>query len=131
LSDAWPVGWPVDETKPRNEIVPGLFETVETGIPGASLLSVIAAIEQKSDTRILLDLQACRQKRIDPEQIQVSYPRKYTAWSLILSSVAVRSHLTMAYRQDEQGTGFVFLTPFAAYQPKAEPKSPVQPLPKR
>ncbi|SFH53646.1 hypothetical protein [Planctomicrobium piriforme] len=124
VPDAWPVGWPVDETRPRNEIVPGLFKTVDTGVQTAPLSIVLDAIEDRTGVRLLVDLRASLAKQLDPRQTTVSYPKKYTAWSLIVSSVVVNAHLTMTYRQDEAGTGFVWITPFAHYVPPAVKSKP-------
>ncbi|WP_437230537.1 hypothetical protein SH661x_002017 [Planctomicrobium sp. SH661] len=116
--DAWPVGWPLTETVPRDQSIPGLFKKVETGVNESPLAAVYDAIEAQSGVRILVDRLACLAKELDPETILVSYPRKKTAWALILNSVTVNSHMTMNYRQDEAGTGFIFVTPFAHYEPK-------------
>lgn len=118
--DAWPVGWPLDENGPRDRFVPGLFKKVETGVNESPLAAVLAAIEAESGVRILIDRRACLAKDLDADTLLVSYPRKKTAWALIVSSVTVNSHMTMNYRQDEAGAGFIFVTPFEHYQP---PKS--------
>ena len=106
---------------PRDQVVPGLFERVRTGINGSPLSAVLDAIEAKSGVRILVDDRACAAKKIDIDTLSVSYPPKQTAWALILKSVVGRSHLTLEYRQDEAGTGFTFVAPFASYQPPAGP----------
>jgi len=116
-SNPWPVGWPENEETTRSELVPGLFKSVETGVQQAPLISVLEAIEEKTDTRLLIDVFACQAKELNPSEILVSYPRKKTAWALIVSSVVVNSHMSMHYRQDEAGTGFIWITPFARYSP--------------
>ncbi len=124
ISDPWPVGWPEVEGKPRNELVPGLFGYVEIGVQEAPLVTVLDAIEERADVRILLDRVSCLAKGLDPTQLLVSYPKKKrTAWSLILSSIVTNSHMKMNYRQDEAGTGFIWIVPFAHYRaPKPSDK---------
>jgi len=117
--DAWPVGYPMREDQPRDVTVPGLFRKVETGVNESPLRTVLDIIETESSVRILMDQRACLAKRLDPDQLLVSYPRRKTAWALIVSSIVVNSHMTMNYRQDEAGTGFLLITPFEHYQPPA------------
>jgi len=117
--DAWPVGWPTDETQPRNVQFPELFKPVETGVNSSSLTSVLNEIELQSKTRILVDRTGALVKKLDPDELVVTFPRKKTAWALIISSVAVNSKMTMNYRQDEAATGFLYITPFEHYQPPA------------
>lgn len=126
IKDAWPVGWPVNPTRPRNEQFPGLFAAVNTGIQDAPLATVLDAIEQKTQVRLLIDWWNCAEKELDPNRLIVSYPTKNTAWALIVSHVVVNAHMTMNYRQDETGKGFIWITPFAHYSP---PKK-VVPAPK-
>lgn len=123
IPDAWPVGWPLPENRRRDEAVPGMFKKVETGVNESPLQVVLKVLESQSGTHILLDRRACLEKELDPDVIMVSYPRRKTAWSLILSHVVVNSHMTMHYRQDEAGTGFMFVNPFAGYRPP-EKKTP-------
>lgn len=117
-ADRWPVGWPADESIPRDQIVPGLFEKVQTGIQSAPLAAVIEAVEEKSGVRVLVDHRGCGAKGIDLQAKLVSYPPRHTAWALILKTVAHGAHLTVDYRQDEAGTGFVYVAPFASYTPR-------------
>lgn len=124
IPNAWPVGWPLPEDRRRDEVVPGMFKRVETGVNESPLQVVLDVLESQSGTHILLDRRACLEKELDPDTIMVSYPRRKTAWSLILSHVVVNSHMTMHYRQDEAGTGFMFVNPFAGYQPPAKKARP-------
>jgi len=115
--DAWPVGWPLNDDRPRDQFVPGLFKQLETGVNESPLSAVLDVIEEQSKVRILLDRRACLAKDLDADQLLVTYPRRKTAWALIVSSVTVNAHMTMNYRQDEAGTGFIFITPFEHYHP--------------
>ncbi|WP_437190922.1 hypothetical protein [Planctomicrobium sp. SH527] len=136
IKDAWPVGWPVDPARPRNEQFPALFATVNTGIDDAPLSAALDAIEQKTQVRLILDRWTCAEKELDPNRLIISYPSKNTAWALIVSHIVVNAHMTMNYRQDETGKGFVWITPFAHYSPpKVVPapkpvRSPLQGTPK-
>ena len=122
--DAWPVGWPLNDDRPRDQFVPGLFKQLETGVNESPLSAVLDVIEEQSKVRLLLDRRACLSKDLDADQLLVTYPRRKTAWALIVSSVTVNSHMTMNYRQDEAGTGFIFITPFEHYRPTKDRKNP-------
>jgi len=115
--DAWPIGKEMNDDHPRDQYVPGLFKQLETGVNPSPLSMVLDVIETQAGVRILIDRRACLKKRLDPDQLPVSYPRRKTAWALIISSIVVNSHMTMNYRQDEAGTGFILITPFEHYQP--------------
>jgi hypothetical protein len=76
--------------------------------------------------RILLDRTGSLVKELNPDEILVSYPRKKTAWALILSSVTVNAHLMMHYRQDEAGTGFMWIAPSEHYVPRGKEPAPMR-----
>lgn len=116
ISDPWPVGWDIDDTTPRNQIVPNLFEFVKTGFEAASLQRVLDAISEQTKTPILIDYRLCRQKEIDVSTATVSYPEKQTAWSLVLGSVVRQCQLTHKIMLDEAGTPFVWVAPFVPYK---------------
>ncbi|HWL09241.1 MAG TPA: hypothetical protein VNQ76_12615 [Planctomicrobium sp.] len=125
IPDPWPVGWPETKDRFRGDLVPGLFKFIETGVRESSLSSTLDAIEERSGVRLILDLRTCHEKRLDPDEIQVSYPRKRTTWALIVQSISVKSFMTMHYREDEAGTGFIWISPFARYVPPKD-KKPVE-----
>lgn len=112
LTNPWPIGWPLDKDQPRNEAVPALFDQVEAGFEDVSLADVLSAVEQACGTRVIIDYPKCAKRNIDPATLQVSLPRKKTAWILILRTVTGQSRLTRDVMLDEAGTGFVYVTPF-------------------
>lgn len=118
ISDPWPIGWDIDENKPRNLIVPNLFKFIQTGFAEASLQRVLDAISEQTQTPILIDERLCAEKEIDVTQFPVSYPEKKTAWSLVLGSVVRQAQLTDKIRLDEAGTPFIWVAPFIPYTPK-------------
>lgn len=117
ISEAWPVGWDIDQSRPRNQIVPNLYKFIKTGFQEAPLSQVLSAISQQTKTPILIDERLCEQKEIDVDTVGVSYPEKQTAWSLVLGSVVRQARLTDKIRLDEAGTPFVWVAPFVPYTP--------------
>jgi len=119
-SEAWPVGWDIDDSKPRNQIVPNLFKFIKTGFEAAPLSRVLSAISEQTRTPILIDERLCKEKDIDIDSVDVSYPEKQTAWSLVLGSVVRQARLTDKIRLDEAGKPFVWVAPFVPYVPKVK-----------
>ena len=118
ISDPWPVGWDIDDSKPRNLIAPNLYQFVKTGFEKASLERVLDAISEQTTTPILIDFALCEAKNIDISTAQVSYPEKQTAWALVLASVVRQARLTHKLMLDEAGKTFVWVAPFIPYTPK-------------
>lgn len=112
LSHPWPVGWPVDPKRPRNETAPALFAKVEAGFNEVPLADVLAAIANASQTPVILDYEACARHKVDPTTVNVSYPQKQTAWILILRTVTAQARLTREIMLDEAGNAFVHVFPF-------------------
>jgi len=117
LAKPWPIGWPVDPDRPRNETAPKLFEQVSAGFDNLPLADVLSAVEQASETRVIVDYERCARRNIDPAEKTVSYPKKQTAWILILRTVTSQARLSREIMIDEAGTAFVYVFPF-------EPKKP-------
>lgn len=118
ISDPWPVGWDIGDTRPRNLIMPNLFEFVKTGFEEAPLQRVLDAISEQTKTSILIDHSLCKKKEIDLSKAAVSYPEKQTAWSLVLASVVRQARLTHKIMLDEAGRPFVWVAPFVPFQLK-------------
>ncbi len=111
ISDPWPVGWPVD-AKPRNLIVPKMFQWFPGGFNAVPLNDVLHAIAKKQETPIIVNRSACLAKEIDLNA-PVTYPQKdKTTWALVLESVVHQSKLSYELRRDEAGTIVVYITPF-------------------
>jgi hypothetical protein len=113
----WPIGWPIEKDRPRNESAPGLFEQVEAGFEDVSLADVLSAVEQACGTRVIVDYHKCAKREIDPASLKVSLPKKKTAWILILRTVTAQARLTREVMADEAGTAFVYVFPFQPKKP--------------
>ncbi|MCA8994372.1 MAG: hypothetical protein KDA88_20510 [Planctomycetaceae bacterium] len=117
ISDAWPVGWPAEQ-KPRNLIVPTLYETLPAGFENVPLEDVLHAITVQRQVPIIIARAECQTQEIDLTR-KVSYPEKSrTAWALILESVVRQSKLTQSLRLDERGQPLVFVEPFQPVRAK-------------
>jgi hypothetical protein len=119
ISDPWPVGWPLDAKRPLNEEVPQLFDMVTAGFPDLPLQDVLNAVEQNSQTPIVVDYELCATKEIDPFTATVKFPEKKTAWFMLIRSVTAQARLTRELKVDEAGRVFVHVFPF---MPKPPPK---------
>lgn len=117
LAKPWPIGWPPREGEPRNHTAPALFEQITAGFDEKPLPDVLAAIEQATGTRLIIDYEDCAKRNIDPATVNVSYPQGNTAWILIIRSVVGKARLSRELLLDEAGTPFVHIYPF---DPKRE-----------
>lgn len=117
LKDPWPIGWPVDDVVPRNQIIPQFFEMVMTGFEAVPLGRVLEAIEAETDVPIIVNRAFCRERGIDVDKTTVSYPRKQAAYALVIQSVVRESQLTYEYRLDEANAPFVYVSPFVPFVP--------------
>lgn len=112
ISDPWQIGWELDPRQPRNEIAPALFELITAGFDDVPLQDVLDAVHVASHTPIIIDYRACAERNIDPTDVKVSYPRKQTAWALLIRTVTSQARLTHEIRTDEGGNAFVRVFPF-------------------
>ena len=117
LKDPWPIGWELDPSQPRNEVAPALFAMVRAGFDDLPLQDVLDAVEQASQTPIIIDYRRCAARDIDPAAVRVSYPQKQTAWVLIVRTVTAQARLTREIMVDEAGTPFVYVFPFEPQRP--------------
>lgn len=117
LKDPWPIGWPADDTLPRSRIVPQFFELVMSGFDEVPLSRVLDAVEAETDVPIIVNRAWCLERKIDVDKVLVSYPRKQTAYSLVVQSVVRGARLTYEYRLDEANAPFVYVYPFVPYVP--------------
>ena len=112
IDRAWSIGWDVDPITPRDQIVPILFEMVETGFDAVPLTDVLQAISTRTGVPIVLDHAQCRARGIDPGALAVSYPYKKSAWILVVRSVVRTHRMNYKLRLDEAGTPFLYVAPF-------------------
>lgn len=117
LKDPWPVGFDVDEKTPRNEVLPSLFEMVNAGFDSITLRDVFEVVTEQTGVPIIVDYTGCVARGVDPATHRVSYPRKKTAYALVIRSVVRGSTLNYKFRQDESGTPFIYVYPFVPYTP--------------
>jgi hypothetical protein len=116
MSQPWPIGWELEAKPPLNEQAPQLFNMITAGFDKLPLQDVLDAVEQASQTSIIIDYEQCAAREIDPRTVQVNYPQKKTAWAILIRSVTSQARLTREVKVDESGRVFVYVFPFA---PKA------------
>lgn len=118
ISDPWPIGWEPDPAQPRNEVAPGFFAMVRAGFDDLPLQDVLEAVEQASETPIIINYEASLARDINPAEVKVSYPQKQTSWVLIVRTVTSQARLTREIMIDEAGKPFVYVFPFVPQRTK-------------
>jgi len=118
IKDPWPVGFDIDEKTPRNQVLPKLFEMVNAGFDSITLRDVFEVVTEQTAVPIIVDYSGCVARGVDPATHRVSYPRKKTAYALVLRSVVRGSTLNYKFRQDESGTPFIYIYPFVPFTPE-------------
>jgi len=108
VSDVWPVGWKLRES--RIKTVPGLFKFVPVELNGVPLPDVLHAIEVRTGIPIRTDSYRIHSSGIDMGKIQVTYPRRKTTWSQLIRGVTTSHKLARRYRIDERGHPFIWIT---------------------
>lgn len=112
IKDPWPMGWPLEPSKPRNEIAPGYFKSGAVDFEQQPLTAVLEAIAERAGLPILLDHPRCEAKKIDPAEAKVSHPKKTLAYALVVNTVVHQVRLTASLKLDEAGKPFVQIAPF-------------------
>ena len=118
ISEPWPVGWEIEASLPRNRVAPNYFEMVTAGFDDVPLQDVLDAVAEASETPIIVNYERALAKEIDPADVAVSYPRKRTAWALLVRHVTARAKLTRSLLIDEAGQPFVYVYPFEPKRPR-------------
>jgi hypothetical protein len=113
IAQPWPIGWELEAKPPLNEQAPQLFNLITAGFEDLPLQDVLDAVEQASQTPIIIDYEQCAAREIDPRTVQVNFPQKKTAWAILIRSVAGQARLTREVKVDEAGRIFVNVFPFA------------------
>ncbi len=119
--EQWPVGWPVQQR--TSKAVPKLYAMVPIELSDVELSDVISAVSKLSQTPVLVDYAELDASQIDVEKIRVSFPRKITTWSIVLSRIVVPQKLTREYWQDEAGHVFVWITTASSRRSKEADKT--------
>ncbi|REJ87469.1 MAG: hypothetical protein DWQ34_24950 [Planctomycetota bacterium] len=117
VTEPWPVGWEIEASQARNKVAPKYFAMVTAGFEDLPLQDVLDAVAQASETPVVINYERALAKEIDPREVAVSFPRKRTAWALLVRDVTARAKLTRSLLIDEAGQPFVYVYPF-------EPKVP-------
>jgi hypothetical protein len=112
MSQPWPIGWELEAKPPLNEQAPQLFNLITAGFEDLPLQDVLDAVEQASQTPIIVDYEQCAIREVDPRKAQVNFPQKKTAWAMLIRSVAAQARLTHELKVDEGGHIFVHVFPF-------------------
>ncbi len=113
--EPWPIGWPIGDETPRDQLFPTLFEFFPINIEDVSLSQTLAVISERSEVPILVDYRLCAAEEIDLSMIRVTVVERQSAWGLVIRRVVTQAMLTFDYRLDEADRPFVWVYPFVPY----------------
>ncbi len=116
--EPWPVGWPIGDETPRDQLFPTLFEFFPINIEDVSLSQTLEVISERSKVLILVDDRLCVAEEIDLSMIRVTVVERQSAWGLVIRRVVTQAMLTFDYRLDEADRPFVWVYPFVPYTPE-------------
>ena len=107
--EAWPVGWPSEQTP--GETAPKLFDFLNADIQNVSLGKTLDALQAKVGIPFLIDHNGLARQRIDLATTKVTYPKGRAMYQKVLSKILFQSRLTSELRVDEAGRPFVWIEP--------------------
>lgn len=109
-SDFWPLGWPLDASKPQGQIAPALFKMVPVELEDVPLTDVLTAASKSSDVPIVIDYFATDREGIEWSELKVNVPARKTTWGLLLKQVTFPHKLGRRIVTDETGRPVVLIT---------------------
>jgi hypothetical protein len=106
----WPVGWPLEDRKPR-DVLPELFETHNAEIEEGVLLGeALEAIGELLKTRVLYDHYALARHGIDVAKVTVKFPASKTWYAKVVDKVLHQAGLKGEWRLDDAGKPLLWVT---------------------
>ena len=106
----WPVGWPLEDRKPK-DLIPELFEPrnaeIEDGFP---LAEALEAIGGKLKTPVLYDHYALARQGINATKVGVKFPPSRTWYGKVLDKILHQARLKGEWRVDEAGKPLLWVT---------------------
>ena len=102
--EAWPVGWPSEETPAK--LAPKLFESLNVEIQDVSLAKAIDAIQPRVGVPFLFDYNGMARERIDLAAVKVKYPKGRAMYRKVLDNLLYQGKLSSDLRVDEAGHSF-------------------------
>ncbi len=109
-SELWPIGWPLDPSRPQGQIAPALFKMVPVELNDVPLTEVLSAASNASEIPILLDHFPIDQQEIDLSELKVTVPARKTTWGLLLKQITFTHKLGRRIVTDEAGRPLVLIT---------------------
>lgn len=107
-AEPWPIGWPPE--KPAPSVLPGLYETFNANVQNVPVTRVLAAVEERLKTPLLMDHNAMARHGVDPEKAPANAPQSRTTYNNLLRKVLSQSKLKYELRVDEAGTPLLWVT---------------------
>jgi hypothetical protein len=120
VADPWPVGWDPGPEVPRSQLMPTVFAQKPIGFLDRPIVEMIEEVRTQTDSVIVVDLWKSTKHGIDLQKSRYEFPKKRTAWILVLKSAIGPTGLLAHFRLDEAGKTFLWLAPFE--QPPVKPR---------
>lgn len=116
-AEAWPIGWkPL--AAPRRA-APAMYRVTNIEIENFTLVKALEALAPHLGAPLVLDQFKLAARSIDPETVQVRYPRGKTYVRHAVDVILSQSQLAGELRVDEAGQPFLWITQFGADSPRA------------
>jgi len=116
--ETWPVGWKPQGGK--RQTAPKLFDSLTVEITNYTLAQALEALAPRIGIPLILDQWMLEQREIDPDKIEVEFPRRKTYLKRAVDKVLSQAHLAGELRVDEFGTPFYWVTQYGKNSLRAE-----------
>lgn len=116
--ETWPVGWKSEAIKPK--LAPKMFESLTIEIANFTLTEALTAIIPRLGVPLILDQWILDQLEIDPDKVEVKYPRRKVYLKRAVDKILSQARLVGELRVDEQGNVFYWVTQFGKNSLRAE-----------
>ncbi|HEY2838901.1 MAG TPA: hypothetical protein VGJ26_07120 [Pirellulales bacterium] len=115
----WPIGLP--PKRPKTELAPEMFETIEVELDDVELNRVLDSIGEATKLPVLTDRRSLAKANIDLAKTRVSLPNKKLVYASVLDRTLGPKFLEHEIRVDDAGRPFLFIRAVRA-APAAEPR---------
>lgn len=113
----WPAGW--RPAKVARQLVPAMYRFTNIEISGFTLAEALAALGPHMEIPLLFDERVLAVRSIDPEKIDVSFPRGKAYIRRAVDRVLSQGRLAGEVRVDEAEKPFYWITQFGPDNPPA------------
>jgi len=125
----WPIGLPPQRPKP--ELAPALFETIEVELDDVELSRVLESVGEAIHIPILVDRRSLAKAQIDLTKTRVSLPARRLVYASVLDRALGAKFLENELRIDDAGQPFLLIRAASGAAPPAPKAKSAKPAAKR